>query len=224
MQFVVVCCSRPCLVLHTPTSHSCYVTWHIQIWCSTLTCVAVSGSVLQCAAVCCSVLQPSLLLCCSVLRPSLPRGAQDGGIHVVWYDAFKCGAVCCSVLWYTVVCCSVLQCVAVCCSRHCLVLPLYSHLYYVAWHIQVCAVWHSMLQRVAACCSRLPRAAHATVIHIIWHYFQVCCSVLQCVAVCCRVLQRVAVCCTVLQCVVVCRNVLQWPLSRTASPRVIYIL
>jgi len=31
--------------------------------------------------------------------------------------------------------------------------------------------------------------------------YEVCCSVLQCVAVCCSVLQYVVVCCSVLQCV-----------------------
>ena len=50
-----------------------------------LQCVAVCCSVLQCAAVCCSVLQ--------------------------------CVAVCCSVLQCVAVCCSVLQCVAVCCTK-----------------------------------------------------------------------------------------------------------
>jgi len=39
--------------------------------------------------------------------------------------------------------------------------------------------------------------------------WDVCCSVLQCVAVCCSVLQCVAVCCSVLQCVAVrCNDVL----------------
>ena len=47
---------------------------------------------LQCVAVCCSVLQ-CVAVCCSVLQ---------------------CVAVCCSVLQCAAVCCSVLQCVAVC--------------------------------------------------------------------------------------------------------------
>ena len=59
-----------------------------------LQCVAVCCSVLQCAAVCCSVLQ-CVAVCCSVLQ---------------------CAAVCLSVLQCVAVCCSVLQCVAVCCS------------------------------------------------------------------------------------------------------------
>jgi len=50
--------------------------------------------VLQCVAVCCSVLL-CVAVCCSVLQ---------------------CIAVCCSVLQCVAVCCSVLQCIAVCCS------------------------------------------------------------------------------------------------------------
>jgi len=48
-------------------------------------------SVLQCVAMCCSVLQ-CVAMCCSVLQ---------------------CIAVCCSVLQCVAVCCSVLQCIAV---------------------------------------------------------------------------------------------------------------
>jgi len=57
-----------------------------------LQCVAVCCSVLKCVAVCCSVLQ-CVPVCCSMLQ---------------------CVAVCCSVLQCVAVCCSVLQCVAVC--------------------------------------------------------------------------------------------------------------
>ena len=53
-----------------------------------LQCVAVCCSVLQCVAVCCSVLQ------CVAVRCS----------------ALQCVAVCCSVLQCVAVCCSVLQC------------------------------------------------------------------------------------------------------------------
>ena len=49
---------------------------------------------LQCVAVCCSVLQ-CVAVCCSM---------------------FQCVAVCCSVLQYVTVCCNMLQYVAVCCS------------------------------------------------------------------------------------------------------------
>ena len=59
-----------------------------------LQCVAVCCSVLQCVVVCCSVLQ-CVAVCCSVLQRV---------------------AVCCSVLQCVAVCCSVLQCAAACCS------------------------------------------------------------------------------------------------------------
>ena len=57
-----------------------------------LQCVAVCCSVLQCAAVCCSVLQ---------------RETRE---------TLQCLAACCSVLQCVAVCCNVLLCVAVCCS------------------------------------------------------------------------------------------------------------
>ena len=66
----------------------------VAVCCSVLQCVAVCCSVLQCAAVCCSMLQ-CVAVCCSVLQ---------------------CVAACCSVLQCVAVCCSVLQCVALCCS------------------------------------------------------------------------------------------------------------
>ena len=43
--------------------------------------------------------------------------------------------------------------------------------------------------------------------------YDMCCSVLQCVAVCCSVLQCVAACCSVLQCDAVCCSVLQCDLA-----------
>jgi len=59
--------------------------------------------VLQCVAVCCSVLQ-----------------CDDDGEDVEWRQlccsALQCVTLCCSVLQCVAVCCSVLQCVAVCCS------------------------------------------------------------------------------------------------------------
>ena len=66
---------------------------------------------LQCVAVCYSVLQHVAVYC---FRYSLfwrvhhsvyPRSA-----------ALKCVVVCCSVLQCVVVCCSALQCITVCCS------------------------------------------------------------------------------------------------------------
>ena len=82
----------------------------VAVCCSILLqCVTVCCSVLQCVAVCCSVLQVSMaiirLLCCSVLQ-----------CVAVCYSVLQCVAVRCSVLQCVAVCCSVLQCVAVCCS------------------------------------------------------------------------------------------------------------
>jgi len=62
--------------------------------------------VVQCVAVCCSMLQCTAV-CCDVLR---------------------CVAVCCSVLQCVAVCCSVLRCVALCCSVF-LIPTLMSHTY-----------------------------------------------------------------------------------------------
>ena len=65
-----------------------------------LQCVAVCCSVLQRVVVCCSVLQ-CVEVCCSVLQRV-----------VVCYSLLQCVAVCCSVLQYVTACCSVLQSVA----------------------------------------------------------------------------------------------------------------
>ena len=68
-----------------------------------LQCVAVCCSVLQCfpLSLCCSVLQ-CVALCCSVLQCVAVR-----------YSALECVGVCCSVLHCVAVCCSVLSYVAV---------------------------------------------------------------------------------------------------------------
>ena len=86
-----------------------------------LQCVAVCCSVLQCVAVCCSVLQ-CVAVCCSayISRPRTsamvphlrPESFQDESHHVCC-SVLQCVAVCCSVLQCVAVCCSVLQCVAV---------------------------------------------------------------------------------------------------------------
>ena len=103
---------------------------------------SVSGlccSVLQCAAACCSVLQRA--------------------------------AACWSVLQRVGVCCSVLQCVAACCQGEFEQIATAANWWTVCqvFTTTCCAVYCSVLQRVAACC-----------------------SVLQCVAVCCSVLQCLA--------------------------------
>ena len=85
---------------------------------------------MQCAAVCCSVLQ-RVAVCYSVLQ-----------YNAVCCSAVQCIAVNCSVLQCVAVRCSVMQCVTVCCSI-----------------LQCAAVCCSVLQFVAACCSVLQRVA-----------------------------------------------------------------
>ena len=89
---------------------------------------------LQCAVVCCSVLQcvavryiKSLILGKLTIAAAPERrfGEVDddlchgGGLHTcvaLCCSVLQCDAVCCSMLQCVAVCCSVLQCVAVCCS------------------------------------------------------------------------------------------------------------
>ena len=67
-----------------------------------LQCVAVCCSVLQCVAVCCSVLK-GVAGCCRVLQGATHTPeTKDWSQHIALH--FKAG------------CCSVLQCVAVCCT------------------------------------------------------------------------------------------------------------
>jgi len=82
-----------------------------------LQCVAVCCSVLQCVAVCCSVMY------CFAYPLECPQ--REGpkalvvtfiGFNTLCCSVLQCVAVCCSVLQCVAVCCSVLQCVAVCCS------------------------------------------------------------------------------------------------------------
>jgi len=79
-----------------------------------LQCAAVCYSVLQCAVVCCSVAACSSLLqyaavCCRAFQCV---AVCYSGLQCVAFDV----AVCCRVLQCVAVCCSVLQCVAVGCS------------------------------------------------------------------------------------------------------------
>jgi len=73
----------------------------------------LSCSVLQCVAVCCSVLQYVTAFCKNwnhLFGAHLPQ-------RTCAHEAMlQCVAVCCSVLQCAAVCCSVLQCVAVCCT------------------------------------------------------------------------------------------------------------
>ena len=122
---------------------------------------------LQCVAVCCSVLQCVTKQSTTTRHTRPVTNLKSSVTHqksvlqcvAVWCSVLQCVAVCCSVLQCVVVYCNVLQCVAVCCSV-----------------LQSVAECCSVLQCAAVCCSVLRCVA-------------VCCSVLQCVAVCCSVLQ-----------------------------------
>jgi len=143
--------------------------------------------VLQCAAVCCSVLQ-------CVLQCML-----------------QCVAVCCSLLQCVAVTCTpstpsfappsmvpLLQCVLQCVAVRCSVLqshvhPLPCHLHYSHCLLVAPPTTHTATHRNTHC-NTLQRTATQDNTHCLLLYSScsVCCSVLQCVAVC------VAVCCSVL--------------------------
>jgi len=71
---------------------------------------------LQCVAVCCSVLQCVVYVCECTCRCLFELSKSNIAEH-------------CSMLQCVAVCCSVLQCVAVCCSVLCM---------YVSVHVDVC--------------------------------------------------------------------------------------
>jgi len=153
--------------------------------------------VLQCVAVCCSVLD----VCVCVQR-------GNGKDHRV------CLCLCCADMYvsqYVAVCCSMLQCVAVCCV-HVLGLKrveerLSSLSVLMLRRCECVAVCCSMLQYVAVCCmyvygfkedmGKIIESVCAGVVQMC-----VCCIYVLhlCVAVRCGVLQCVAVCCSVLHC------------------------
>ena len=86
---------------------------------------------LQCVAVCCSVLQ-CVAVCCSATKGILLVTASFSGLQ-------QCVAVCCTALQCVAVCCSVLHCVAVFCSA-----------------LQCVAMWCSTLQQCVAVLRGLP--------------------------------------------------------------------
>jgi len=138
--------------------------------------------VLQCVAVCCSVLQ------CVAIEVS--QGAQFARLtccmmsiwiqHISHIDCNRIAVIvssCCSVLRLKCAV-SVLQCVTieVCCGLQCVTIEVLRETYGLQQRDSIC-----VLQCVAKCR-----------------------CVLQCLAVSRSVLQYVAVCCSVLQCVAVC--------------------
>jgi len=111
----------------------CVLTYSISMTCSSVTCKSPRNRtslkhlcVLQCVAVCCSVLQCVAVccsVCCSVLQCVLQCVAVYCGVlqcvvvtslkEAAIRRVYLCCNMCCSVLQCVAVCCSVLQCVAV---------------------------------------------------------------------------------------------------------------
>jgi len=190
----------------------------------------LSTLLIQCVAVCCSVLQcvAYVAVCCSVL--------QRVAVYCS-FDECNASAAAASSSSFNIInisdtmCCSVLQCIAVCCSMlqyvAALRLPTLSTLL-----IHVCVGVYGCDVRLYLCvCVCVCTASTAAASSL-------CCSVLQYVAVrcifdvCnestaaasflssdsinipdtvrCGMLQCVAVCCSVLQCIVVRCSVLQY--------------
>jgi len=92
----------------------------IAVCCSVLQCVAVCCSVLQCVAVWCSVMQYiavycSVLQCVAVLlwNTTFWLRRRASGMFIYDCSVLQCVAVRCSALQCVAVCCSVLQCLAV---------------------------------------------------------------------------------------------------------------
>jgi len=184
--YVLQCVAEGCFVLQEDESHRIYL---MCMGCSVLQCVAVCCSVLLCVAgrrvtshihicvcvaVCCSLLQ-CVAECCFVLQEDESRR-----IYLYVY-VLQCVAVCCSVL----------QCVAECCFV--LQEDELHRIYLYVYVLQCFAVLCSVLQCVAVCCLvSLCVAGRQVTLHI----FQ---DVLQCVAVCYSAVKSVAVCCFVLQ-------------------------
>jgi len=98
--------------------------------------IVTQSRVLQCVAVCCSVLQ-----CVLITRWSLAHTSLGSWLK----------AVCCSVLQCVAVCCSVLQCVAVC-ADHEMKSRAYVIRIVTRSRVLQCVCW-SVLKCVAVCCS-----------------------------------------------------------------------
>jgi len=92
----------------------------VAVCCSMLQYVSVRSGVLSCDAACCSVLQ-RVAACCSVLQCVVVCYRSTGNTNAWNGDkdgrsVLQCAAVRCSVLQCDAACCSVLQCVVMCCS------------------------------------------------------------------------------------------------------------
>jgi len=175
-----------------------------------LQCVAMCCSVLQCAAVCCSVLQ-CVAVCCSVLqcvavRCSLLRAlntifqwhSRSVGRYIDRYVAVCC---ICSVLQFAAVCCSVAVCCSTC-TAHTRMLLMYtctfirkqtSYTYITYIYIHVHMYVYRILPHVSI---KTLFCLHLTPFFALYHRPVPCGSALQCVVACCSVLQCVAACCS----------------------------
>jgi len=128
--------------------------------------IAVCGSVLQCGAVCCSVLQSVADMLSDVVGQALHFICVTWLIHVWDIGILQYVTACCSALQRVAVCCSVLQCVA---DMPFDVVGQALHSIRVTWLIHVCdistrqyvATCRSVLQCVATFCSVLQSVAHA---------------------------------------------------------------
>ena len=135
----------------------------------------------QCAAVCCSVLQRVAVCCTWILLPAFGDSKSQHKYIVVqrgaaWCSVVQRGAAWCSVVQRVAACCSVLQRVAVCCT----------------WSIRPALV----SSRADTSFSRLkspvvPLAFCAFISTCVAVSVAMCCSAMQhfasqCVAVCCR--------------------------------------
>jgi len=159
--------------------------------------------VLQCVAVCCSVLQFCRVcltsathlfqkFCCSWFW-CVAVSYSVSGVPDVSYPLIPG-----SMLQHVAACWSMLQHVAVCCSRLLCVIvyrkPVVSYPHIPDILLQHDTVCGSMLQYVAVCCSMLQCVAMCRVCQLPIYSRQ-------CAAVCCRVMQCVAVCGSVVQCI-----------------------
>jgi len=147
--------------------------------------------VLQCCAVCCSVLQ-----CVAVSILLLQSRSASTHLH--------CNTLKHTALFHIVIFCNALQHTTTHCNTQ--VLTGNSHEQRLIREI-------AAMMNLRYTCNTLQYALRVYIsIHIrsncVWQFaytYTVCCSVLQCVAVCCCVLLCVAVCCSILlQCVAVC--------------------
>jgi len=150
--------------------------------------------VLQCVAVCCSVLQ-----CVRIFRGERHFATEN----------FRCVAVYCSMLQYVAGCCRVLQGVAVCCRVY---------LFFEASNVLRQNTF-GVLQRVAACRSVL-QCVRCVVVYCIVYLFSEASGVfrLSAVAPHCNTLQHTVSCCNILQHLATHCNILQHTVYLFSEP------